>query len=159
MVPISLANDSYCLLFLYSSHVHGFAFFADSSVCGYPVIQYSSYAQCRDWTGSVSLNARCKSYDRVTVQQFVAELKPWYLVVLPQHSVIVTQNFPLKDSYVIDYFSHISKYLHAGPPVYFVLEEGHNYTSLEGQNMVCGGMGCNNDSLVQQVFNAAEIGS
>uniref|UniRef100_A0A8B9FK57 NPC intracellular cholesterol transporter 1 n=1 Tax=Amazona collaria TaxID=241587 RepID=A0A8B9FK57_9PSIT len=63
------------------------------------------------------------------------------------------------DSYVIDYFSHISKYLHAGPPVYFVLEEGHNYTSLEGQNMVCGGMGCNNDSLVQQVFNAAEIGS
>lgn len=76
-----------------------------------------------------------------------------------QHSLTVTQTFPLKDSYVIDYFSHISKYLHAGPPVYFVLEEGHNYTSLEGQNMVCGGMGCNNDSLVQQVFNAAEIGS
>ncbi|NXL57529.1 NPC1 protein, partial [Chordeiles acutipennis] len=63
------------------------------------------------------------------------------------------------DSYVMDYFSCLSKYLHAGPPVYFVLEEGHNYTSLEGQNMVCGGMGCNNDSLVQQVFNAAEIGS
>ncbi|KAM6275301.1 NPC intracellular cholesterol transporter 1 [Spheniscus humboldti] len=63
------------------------------------------------------------------------------------------------DSYVMDYFNQLSKYLHAGPPVYFVLEEGHNYTSLEGQNMVCGGMGCNNDSLVQQVFNAAEIGS
>ncbi|KFR11742.1 Niemann-Pick C1 protein, partial [Opisthocomus hoazin] len=63
------------------------------------------------------------------------------------------------DSYVMDYFSQLGKYLHAGPPVYFVLEEGHNYTSLEGQNMVCGGMGCNNDSLVQQVFNAAEIGS
>ncbi|OPJ83375.1 Niemann-Pick C1 protein isoform C [Patagioenas fasciata monilis] len=63
------------------------------------------------------------------------------------------------DSYVMDYLSQLSRYLHAGPPVYFVLEEGHNYTSLEGQNMVCGGMGCNNDSLVQQVFNAAEIGS
>uniref|UniRef100_A0A8B9Z7G7 NPC intracellular cholesterol transporter 1 n=1 Tax=Buteo japonicus TaxID=224669 RepID=A0A8B9Z7G7_9AVES len=63
------------------------------------------------------------------------------------------------DSYVMDYFSQLGKYLHAGPPVYFVLEEGHNYTSLEGQNMVCGGVGCNNDSLVQQVFNAAEIGS
>ncbi|NXP53899.1 NPC1 protein, partial [Heliornis fulica] len=62
------------------------------------------------------------------------------------------------DSYVMDYFSQLSKYLHTGPPVYFVLEEGHNYTSLEGQNMVCGGTGCNNDSLVQQVFNAAEIG-
>lgn len=88
----------------------------------------------------------------------MAELKPSYLV-LPQHYVIVTQNFPFKDSYVMDYFNQLSKYLHAGPPVYFVLEEGHNYTSLEGQNMVCGGMGCNNDSLVQQVFNAAEIGS
>lgn len=76
MVPISLTNESYCLLFLYSSHFHGFAFFADSSVCGYPVIQCSSYAQCRDWTGSVSLNARCKSCACVTVQQFVAEWKP-----------------------------------------------------------------------------------
>lgn len=79
--------------------------------------------------------------------------------MLPQYYVIVTQSFLFKDSYVMDYFSQISKYLHTGPPVYFVLEEGHNYTSLEGQNMVCGGMGCNNDSLVQQVFNAAEIGS
>uniref|UniRef100_A0A8D0H7N3 NPC intracellular cholesterol transporter 1 n=1 Tax=Sphenodon punctatus TaxID=8508 RepID=A0A8D0H7N3_SPHPU len=63
------------------------------------------------------------------------------------------------DSYVIDYFNSLSKYLHAGPPVYFVLEGGHNYTTLEGQNMVCGGMGCNNNSLVQQVFDAAEINS
>ncbi|XP_053872581.1 NPC intracellular cholesterol transporter 1 [Malaclemys terrapin pileata] len=63
------------------------------------------------------------------------------------------------DSYVMDYFNYLSKYLHAGPPVYFVLEEGHNYTSLEGQNMVCGGVGCNNNSLVQQVFTAAEIDS
>ncbi|XP_065608663.1 NPC intracellular cholesterol transporter 1 [Cyrtonyx montezumae] len=63
------------------------------------------------------------------------------------------------DSYVMDYFKQLGEYMHAGPPVYFVLEEGHNYTSLEGQNMVCGGTGCNNDSLVQQIFNAAEIGS
>ncbi|XP_038248354.1 NPC intracellular cholesterol transporter 1 [Dermochelys coriacea] len=63
------------------------------------------------------------------------------------------------DSYVMDYFNYFGKYLHAGPPVYFVLEEGHNYTSLEGQNMVCGGVGCNNNSLVQQVFTAAEIDS
>ncbi|XP_015710907.1 NPC intracellular cholesterol transporter 1 [Coturnix japonica] len=63
------------------------------------------------------------------------------------------------DSYVVNYFQQFSKYMHTGPPVYFVLEEGHNYTSLEGQNMVCGGTGCNNDSLVQQVFNAAEISS
>ncbi|MGH0141010.1 UNVERIFIED_CONTAM: hypothetical protein FKN15_055717 [Acipenser sinensis] len=61
------------------------------------------------------------------------------------------------DSYVLDYFESLSTYLHSGPPVYFVVEEGHNYTSLEGQNMVCGGVGCNNNSLVQQIFTAAEI--
>ncbi|XP_037661477.1 NPC intracellular cholesterol transporter 1 [Choloepus didactylus] len=63
------------------------------------------------------------------------------------------------DSYVVDYFQSLSRYLHAGPPVYFVLEEGHDYTSLAGQNVVCGGTGCNNDSLVQQIFNAAELDS
>ncbi|XP_044629465.2 NPC intracellular cholesterol transporter 1 [Equus asinus] len=63
------------------------------------------------------------------------------------------------DSYVIDYFQSIRQYLHAGPPVYFVLEEGHDYTSLKGQNMVCGGMGCDNDSLVQQIFTAAQLDS
>ncbi|XP_042300006.1 NPC intracellular cholesterol transporter 1-like, partial [Sceloporus undulatus] len=63
------------------------------------------------------------------------------------------------DSYVLDYFNSLSKCVHAGPPVYFVLEEGHNYTTLDGQNMVCGGMGCENNSLVQQLFNAAELSS
>ncbi|KAH0617771.1 hypothetical protein JD844_016346 [Phrynosoma platyrhinos] len=63
------------------------------------------------------------------------------------------------DSYVLDYFNSLSKCVHAGPPVYFVLEEGHNYTTLDGQNMVCGGMGCENNSLVQQLFDAAELNS
>ncbi|KAM6149068.1 NPC intracellular cholesterol transporter 1 [Erethizon dorsatum] len=61
------------------------------------------------------------------------------------------------DSYVTEYFRSLGQYLHAGPPVYFVLEDGHDYTSLHGQNMVCGGMGCDNDSLVQQIFNAAQL--
>uniref|UniRef100_A0AAQ5XZ61 SSD domain-containing protein n=1 Tax=Amphiprion ocellaris TaxID=80972 RepID=A0AAQ5XZ61_AMPOC len=52
------------------------------------------------------------------------------------------------DSYVLDYFKNMSKYLHTGAPVYFVVEEGLNYSSPEGQNVVCGGVGCNNDSLV-----------
>nr|AAB63372.1 NPC1 [Mus musculus] len=61
------------------------------------------------------------------------------------------------DSYVIANFKSLAQYLHSGPPVYFVLEEGYNYSSRKGQNMVCGGMGCDNDSLVQQIFNAAEL--
>uniref|UniRef100_A0A670Y8Z2 NPC intracellular cholesterol transporter 1 n=1 Tax=Pseudonaja textilis TaxID=8673 RepID=A0A670Y8Z2_PSETE len=66
---------------------------------------------------------------------------------------------PIIDSYLIVYFNDLGKYLHAGPPVYFVVKEGHNYTTPEGQNMVCGGVGCDNNSLVQQVFKAAEISS
>nr|KAF6280322.1 NPC intracellular cholesterol transporter 1 [Pipistrellus kuhlii] len=62
-----------------------------------------------------------------------------------------------EDSYVTDYFRSLSQFLHAGPPVYFVVEEGLDYRSLRGQNLVCGGMGCNNDSLVQQLFDAAEL--
>eukprot|EP00066_Takifugu_rubripes_P008881 XP_003975414.1 PREDICTED: Niemann-Pick C1 protein [Takifugu rubripes] len=61
------------------------------------------------------------------------------------------------DSYVLDYFKNLSEYLHTGAPVYFVVEDGLNYSSLEGQNAVCGGVGCNNNSLVQQVYTASLI--
>uniref|UniRef100_A0A8C9Z794 Niemann-Pick disease, type C1 n=1 Tax=Sander lucioperca TaxID=283035 RepID=A0A8C9Z794_SANLU len=61
------------------------------------------------------------------------------------------------DSYVLDYFKNLSMYLHTGAPVYFVVEDGLNYSSPEGQNVVCGGVGCNNDSLVQQVYSASLI--
>uniref|UniRef100_A0A674N048 Niemann-Pick disease, type C1 n=1 Tax=Takifugu rubripes TaxID=31033 RepID=A0A674N048_TAKRU len=61
------------------------------------------------------------------------------------------------DSYILDYFKNLSEYLHTGAPVYFVVEDGLNYSSLEGQNAVCGGVGCNNNSLVQQVYTASLI--
>uniref|UniRef100_A0A3Q3RBY7 SSD domain-containing protein n=1 Tax=Monopterus albus TaxID=43700 RepID=A0A3Q3RBY7_MONAL len=61
------------------------------------------------------------------------------------------------DSYVLDYFKSMSKYLHTGAPVYFVVEDGLNYSSTEDQNVVCGGVGCNNNSLVQQVYEASLI--
>lgn len=62
-----------------------------------------------------------------------------------------------QDSYVLSYFKNMSEYLHTGAPVYFVVEDGLNYSSPEGQNAVCGGVGCNNDSLVQQVYTASLI--
>ncbi|XP_032421696.1 NPC intracellular cholesterol transporter 1 [Xiphophorus hellerii] len=61
------------------------------------------------------------------------------------------------DSYVLDYFKNLSEYLHTGAPVYFVVEDGLNYSSPEGQNSVCGGVGCNNNSLVQQIYSASII--
>lgn len=63
------------------------------------------------------------------------------------------------DSYVLNYFGNLTEYLHTGAPVYFVVEEGHDYGSTAGQNSVCGGVGCNNDSLVQQVYTASLISS
>ncbi|KAM9845012.1 NPC intracellular cholesterol transporter 1 [Aulostomus maculatus] len=61
------------------------------------------------------------------------------------------------DSYVLEYFKNMSKYLHTGAPVYFVVEDGLNYSNPEDQNAVCGGVGCNNNSLVQQVYTASLI--
>uniref|UniRef100_A0A3Q3WSC2 SSD domain-containing protein n=1 Tax=Mola mola TaxID=94237 RepID=A0A3Q3WSC2_MOLML len=61
------------------------------------------------------------------------------------------------DSYVLDYFTNLSAYLHTGAPVYFVVKDGLNYSSPKGQNVVCGGVGCNNNSLVQQVYRASLI--
>ncbi|XP_016287146.1 NPC intracellular cholesterol transporter 1 isoform X2 [Monodelphis domestica] len=93
----------------------------------------------------------------IVISVFVGILS-FSIAVLNKVEIGLDQSLSMPDdSYVLDYFKSLNQYLHAGPPVYFVLEEGHDYTSLEGQNMVCGGMGCNNNSLVQQIFNAAEL--
>ncbi|XP_051826300.1 NPC intracellular cholesterol transporter 1, partial [Antechinus flavipes] len=93
----------------------------------------------------------------IVISVFVGILS-FSIAVLNKVEIGLDQSLSMPDdSYVLDYFKSLNQYLHAGPPVYFVVEEGHNYTSLEGQNMVCGGMGCNNNSLVHQVFNAAEL--
>ena len=58
------------------------------------------------------------------------------------------------DSYVLTYFESLNKYLSVGSPVYFVVERGHNYTDITGQDMVCGGKGCPEYSLLGQVYKA-----
>uniref|UniRef100_A0A8C8ZF85 NPC intracellular cholesterol transporter 1 n=1 Tax=Prolemur simus TaxID=1328070 RepID=A0A8C8ZF85_PROSS len=93
----------------------------------------------------------------IVIAVFVGVLS-FSIAVLNKVEIGLDQHLSMPDdSYVVDYLKSVSQYLHAGPPVYFVLEEGHDYTSPKGQNMVCGGVGCNNDSLVQQIFNAAQL--
>nr|XP_012601559.1 Niemann-Pick C1 protein isoform X1 [Microcebus murinus] len=93
----------------------------------------------------------------IVIAVFVGVLS-FSIAVLNKVEIGLDQHLSMPDdSYVVDYLKSISQYLHAGPPVYFVVEEGHDYTSPKGQNMVCGGVGCNNDSLVQQIFNAAQL--
>lgn len=59
------------------------------------------------------------------------------------------------DSYMLDYFNALNNDLRVGPPVYFVITEGHNFTTLDGQNQVCGGTGCYNTSLLEKISSAA----
>ncbi len=62
----------------------------------------------------------------------------------------------IQDSYVLQYFEDQIKYLAVGPPAYMVLESGHNYTTIEGQNLVCASAGCQTDSLLGQIYLASQ---
>ena len=56
-----------------------------------------------------------------------------------------------KDSYVLDYFESLEKYLSVGVPVYFVIKQGPTYEKIEEQNLICSGIGCNKDSMLNQI--------
>jgi Niemann-Pick C1 protein len=60
-----------------------------------------------------------------------------------------------KDSYVLDYFESLEKYLSVGVPVYFVIKSGLNYSSVDVQNLICSTSGCNSDSMLNQITQAA----
>uniref|UniRef100_A0A8C5MZR4 NPC intracellular cholesterol transporter 1 n=1 Tax=Leptobrachium leishanense TaxID=445787 RepID=A0A8C5MZR4_9ANUR len=91
----------------------------------------------------------------VVISVFVGILS-FSIAVINKVEVGLDQSLSMPDdSYVLNYFHSLNKYLHTGPPMYFVVEEGHNYTTEGGQDIMCGGAGCNNNSLVQQVYNAA----
>ncbi|XP_077999755.1 NPC intracellular cholesterol transporter 1-like [Glandiceps talaboti] len=61
-----------------------------------------------------------------------------------------------RDSYVLDFFTDLGSYLSVGSPVYFVVVHGYNYSHISGQNKICGSAGCNQDSLTQQIYFAAQ---
>jgi len=58
------------------------------------------------------------------------------------------------DSYVLDYFESLEKYLSVGVPVYFVIKQGQDYSSVENQNLICATVGCNSDSFLNQIKQA-----
>ena len=61
-----------------------------------------------------------------------------------------------QDSYVLDWFRDMKSFLHVGSPVYFVLDGGYDYEHVASQNKICGLAGCDQDSLVQQVYIASQ---
>lgn len=52
-------------------------------------------------------------------------------------------------------FKYMEDLLSMGPPVYFVVTEGLNYSNTDVQNIICGGQRCNVDSLYTQIYSAA----
>uniref|UniRef100_T1IQG2 SSD domain-containing protein n=1 Tax=Strigamia maritima TaxID=126957 RepID=T1IQG2_STRMM len=61
-----------------------------------------------------------------------------------------------EDSFVLNYFESLKKYLAVGPPVYFVVEGGYNYSWYNAQDQLCSGLGCGVDSLLMEIRFAAK---
>ena len=78
-------------------------------------------------------------------------------VVVPNIGIGLDQKLSMPvDSYVLKYFQFMNDLLSMGPPVYFVLTPGLNYSHTETQNIICGGQGCNSDSLYTQIYSASK---
>ncbi|KAJ7371490.1 NPC intracellular cholesterol transporter 1 [Desmophyllum pertusum] len=78
------------------------------------------------------------------------------IAVIPKIDVGLDQELALpKDSYLLNWFADMKDYLHVGPPVYFVVNEGYDYEHTKGQNKICASAGCDSNSLVQQIYVAS----
>ncbi|XP_064480118.1 NPC intracellular cholesterol transporter 1-like isoform X2 [Ornithodoros turicata] len=55
-----------------------------------------------------------------------------------------------QDSYLQQYFDYLKKYLQVGPPVYFIVTEGYDYSKTENQAQLC---------LTEQVCNQDSVGA
>lgn len=59
------------------------------------------------------------------------------LIGLFSQDIGLSQSIALpKDSYLQDYFDDLNEYLHTGPPVYFVIKDGYDYTIESNQEKV-----------------------
>jgi Niemann-Pick C1 protein len=74
------------------------------------------------------------------------------VALLPKVEIGLDQKLSMpKDSYVLDYFLALENYLSVGVPVYFVLKNADNYSSVRTQNLICSSGGCNIDSMLNQI--------
>ncbi|CAH1984188.1 unnamed protein product [Acanthoscelides obtectus] len=80
------------------------------------------------------------------------------IAVTPKIEIGLDQELSMpEDSYVLKYFKSLKEYLSIGPPVYFVVKNGLDYSEEPIQNKICSGQYCNNNSLVTQVFVASKM--
>ncbi|KOX74661.1 Niemann-Pick C1 protein [Melipona quadrifasciata] len=80
-----------------------------------------------------------------------------HIVILPDVTIGLDQKLSMPiDSYVSKYFKFMEDLLSMGPPVYFVVTPGLDYSNKTVQNVICGSQGCNSDSLYTQIYSAAK---
>ncbi|KRT84012.1 Hedgehog receptor, partial [Oryctes borbonicus] len=80
------------------------------------------------------------------------------IALMPHIEIGLDQELSMpEDSFVLKYFKYLKDYLNIGPPMYFVLKGGLNFTQLNTQNMICSGQYCDTDSLVTQVYVASKM--
>lgn len=80
------------------------------------------------------------------------------VIYIPQIEVGLDQEMALPaDSYVYKYLIAVRDLLRIGPPVYFVLKSGLNFTNPDHQNVICGSQLCHEDSLATQIFLASRF--
>ncbi|XP_053696589.1 NPC intracellular cholesterol transporter 1 isoform X2 [Sabethes cyaneus] len=79
------------------------------------------------------------------------------IAVAPHIDIGLDQELSMPgDSFVLKYFRYLGQYLSIGPPMYFVVKKGLNYSLPYDQNLICGGQHCNLDSLSTQVYIASK---
>lgn len=80
------------------------------------------------------------------------------IAVVPHIEIGLDQELSMpEDSYVLKYFKFLNDYLSIGPPMYFVVKGGLNYSEPKTQNLICSGQYCDSNSLVTQIFAASKI--
>ncbi len=70
------------------------------------------------------------------------------------HVGLETESALPDDSTVRKYIITLKEHMSVGPPVYFVLNStgpGFDYSDPKVQNRICGGQGCNPDSVNAQI--------
>ncbi|KAF2896926.1 hypothetical protein ILUMI_09250 [Ignelater luminosus] len=79
------------------------------------------------------------------------------IAVVPHIEIGLDQELSMpEDSFVLKYFKFLNSYLCIGPPTYFVVKGGLNYSDTKSQNLICSGQYCNPDSMVTQLYVASK---
>ncbi|XP_063704530.1 NPC intracellular cholesterol transporter 1 homolog 1b [Culicoides brevitarsis] len=79
------------------------------------------------------------------------------IMVVPSIEPGLDQSLSMpKDSHIVKYFKYMEDLFSMGPPVYFVVKNGLDFSNENDQNLICGGIKCNNDSLNTLIYAASE---